>query len=140
MQHTARATRPAVPAEPSTAELVKQISEQASRLVRDELRLAQLEMTRKGKQAGLGAGMLGGSGIIAFYGVACLLAGAIIAISGAVTAWLAALIIGAALMAVSAIAALTGTSRFRRAAPAVPEQTIGSVKADVEEIKERAHR
>jgi VIT1/CCC1 family predicted Fe2+/Mn2+ transporter len=124
----------------STGELIRQLSEQVSRLVRDELKVAQLEMTRKGKQAGLGIGMLGGSGLIALYGVACLLAGGVIALSAVVAAWLAALIAGAALLAISAAAALLGKGRLQKAAPPVPEQTVGSVKADVEEIKERAHR
>jgi VIT1/CCC1 family predicted Fe2+/Mn2+ transporter len=124
----------------STGDLIRQLSEQVSRLVRDELKVAQLEMTRKGKQAGLGIGMLGGSGLIALYGVACLLAGGVIALSAVVAAWLAALIAGAALLAISAAAALLGKGRLQKAAPPVPEQTVGSVKADVEEIKERAHR
>jgi Putative Actinobacterial Holin-X, holin superfamily III len=128
------------PSEQSTAELVKQMSEQVSRLVRDELKLGQLEMMRKGKQAGLGAGMLGGSGIIALYGVGCLLACAIIALSGAVAAWLAALIVGAALMALAGAVALIGKSRLSKATPGVPEQALGSVKADIEEIKESVHR
>jgi uncharacterized membrane protein YqjE len=141
MEHTADAVqRHAAAQEPSTGELVKQLSEQVSALVRDELKLAQLEMTGKGKQAGLGIGMLGGSGLIALYAVACLLACAIIAISGVVAAWLAALIVGVVLLAVSATAALVGKARLQKAAPPVPEQAVGSIKADVEEIKERAHR
>lgn len=124
----------------STGDLVRQLSEQVSRLVRDELKVAQLEMTSKGKQAGLGIGMLGGSGLIALYGAACLLACAIIALSGVVTAWLAALIVGVALLAVSAAAALRGKRRLQKVTPPVPEQAVGSVKADVEEIKERVHR
>jgi uncharacterized membrane protein YqjE len=126
--------------EQTTGELVKELSQQVSRLVREELKLAQIEMSRKGKQAGIGAGMLGGAGIVALYGVGCLLACVIIAISGAVAAWLAALIVGAALMAVAGIAALMGRARLRRATPGMPEQALGNVKADVEEIKERAHR
>jgi VIT1/CCC1 family predicted Fe2+/Mn2+ transporter len=124
----------------STGDLIRQLSEQVSRLVRDEVKVAQLEMTRKGKQAGLGIGLLGGSGLIALYGVACLLAAAVVALSGVVAAWLAALITGAVLLAVSAAAALVGKGQLRKAAPPVPEQTVDSVKADVEEIKERAHR
>src|ERR1700734_1837405 len=127
-------------AEPSTGELVKRLSEQVSVLVRDELKLAQLEMTRKGKQAGIGAGMLGGSGLIALYGVACLLACAILGLSRVLEPWLAALIVGAALLAVSAVAALTGKARLKKAAPLVPAQAADGVKADVNEIKERAHR
>jgi hypothetical protein len=126
--------------ERSTGELVKSLSEQVSVLVRDELKLAQLEMTRKGKQAGAGLGMLGGSGVIALYGVGCLLACAIIALSGVVAAWLAALIMGAALLAAAAAAALVGKGRLQKATPPVPEETVGSIKTDVEEIKERARR
>jgi uncharacterized membrane protein YqjE len=128
------------PQDQSTGELVKQLSEQVSVLVRDELKLAQLEMTRKGKQAGLGVGLLGGGGVVAFYGVGCLLACAIIAISAVVAAWLAALIVGAALLAIAAVAALTGKGRLQKAAPLVPEETVGSIQADVEEIKERTRR
>jgi hypothetical protein len=113
------------------------MSEQVSTLVRDELKLAQLEMARKGKQAGIGAGLLGGSGLIALYGVGCLIACAIIAIGAVVSAWLAALIVGFALLAVAAIAALTGKARLQKATPPVPQEALASVKADVDEIKER---
>jgi uncharacterized membrane protein YqjE len=124
----------------STGELVKQLSEQVSRLVRDELRLAQLEMTRKGKQAGVGVGLLGGSGVIALYAVGCLLAAAIIGLATVVAAWLAALIVGAALLLVAALSALLGKGRLSKATPPVPQQAVDSIKADVEEIKESAHR
>jgi hypothetical protein len=124
----------------STGELVKQLSEQVSVLVRDELKLAQVEMTAKGKQAGIGAGMLGGGGLIAIYGVGCLIACAVIALSGAVTAWLAALIVGAALLAAAAVAALLGKGRLQKAVPPVPEQAAEGIKTDIEEIKESARR
>jgi uncharacterized membrane protein YqjE len=126
--------------EHSTGELVKMMSEQVSTLIRSELKLAQLEMTRKGKQAGLGAGMFGASTVVAAYGVACLVACAIIAISGAIAAWLAALIVGAALLASAVCVALVGKQRLQKATPPVPEEAVASVKADVEEIKERTHR
>jgi len=140
MERNGSATQPPPGQEPSTGELVRQLSEQVSVLVRDELKLAQLEMTRKGKQAGLGAGMLGAGGLTALYAVACLLACVIIALSGAVAAWLAALIVGVVLLAASAAAALLGKGRLQKATPPLPEQAVGGVKADVEEIKERAHR
>ena len=126
--------------EHSTGELVTMMSEQVSVLIRDELKLAQLEMTSKGKQMALGAGMFGTSGMAAIYGVGCLLACAIIAISGVVAAWLAALIVGAALLAVAGGAALLGKGHMQKAVPPVPGQAVAGVKADVEEIKERAHR
>jgi uncharacterized membrane protein YqjE len=124
----------------SAGELVKEITELVPRLVRDEVKLAQLELTRKGKQAGVGAGMLGGSGLVALYAVGCLIAAAIIAISGVLRPWLAALIVGAALLAVSGLAALIGAGRLRRATPPVPKEAIDSVQADVREVKEKAHR
>jgi hypothetical protein len=140
MEHGADGSQPSPAQEHSTGELVKLLSEQVSVLVRDEMKLAQLEMTRKGKQAGVGIGMLGGGGLVALYGVGCLLACVIIALSGVVAAWLAALIVGAALLAVAAAAALLGKGRLQKAAPPVPEETVGSIKADVEEIKGRARR
>jgi uncharacterized membrane protein YqjE len=136
LQHRADAAQP--PAEErSTGELVKQLSEQVSTLVRDELKLAQLEMTRKGKQAGVGVGMLGGGGLVALYGVGCLIACVIIAISGAVAAWLAALIVGVALLVIAGVAAMMGRGRLKKATPPVPKEAVSSIKADVEEIRER---
>jgi Putative Actinobacterial Holin-X, holin superfamily III len=133
-------TRPPDDREHSAGELVKMMSEQVSALIRDELKLAQLEMVGKGKQAAVGAGMFGTGGVLAFYGVGCLLACAIIAISGVVAAWLAALIVGAALLAAAGGAALFGKRHVRKATPPLPEQAVADVKADVEEIRERAHR
>ena len=126
--------------EHSTGELVKMMTEQVSVLIRDELKLAQLEMAAKGKQAALGAGLFGASGVVAIYGVGCLLACAIIAISGVVAAWLAALIVGAALLAAAGCVALIGKNRLSKATPPVPQEAVASVKADVEEVKERTHR
>jgi hypothetical protein len=124
----------------SAGELVKDVTELVPRLVRDELKLAQLEMTQKGKQMGVGVGAFAGSGLIALYAVGCLLACAIIALSGAVAAWLAALIIGVVLLAVAGVAALVGKSRLSKGTPPVPKEAIGSVQADVQEVKEKAHR
>jgi uncharacterized membrane protein YqjE len=126
--------------EPSTGELVKQMTDQVATLVRDELKLAQVEMTRKGKQAGLGIGLLGGGGLIALYGAGCLIACAIIGLSRVVQPWLAALIVGVALLAIAGIAALMGKGRIEQATPPVPAEAIDSVKTDVEAIKEGAAR
>jgi uncharacterized membrane protein YqjE len=138
-QTTGTGQTPAAP-ERSAGDLIKLMSEQVSTLVRDELKLAQLEMTRKGKQAGIGAGMLGGSGVIALYGLGCLIACVIIAISGMIAAWLSALIVGAALLAVAGIAALIGKNRLQKATPPVPQEAVHSVKTDIDEIKERTRR
>jgi hypothetical protein len=126
--------------ETSTAELVKQLSEKVSRLVRDELKLASVEMTGKAKTAAKGAGLFGGSGILALYGGGCLVACAVIALAGVLRPWLAALIVGAALIVCAAIAALAGRGEVKKATPPIPSQAADSVKADVEQIKESAHR
>jgi hypothetical protein len=97
-------------------------------------------MSRKGKQAGSGIGIVGGGGLIALYGVGCLIACAIIAISHAVPARLAALIIGEALLAVATVVALAGKARMKRATPPVPKEAADSIKADVEQIRERVRR
>ena len=136
----APAPRTAAADERSAGELVKEMSALVPRLVRDEIKLAQVEMTSKGKQMGIGAGAFAGSGLVALYAIGCLLACAIIALSGVVAAWLAALIIGVALLAVSGIAALIGKSRLSKGTPPVPKEAIDSTKADVQEVKEKAHR
>lgn len=140
MDSTADGSRPVAVPEPSPGDLVKQLSEQVSVLVRDELKLAQLEMRRKSKQAGLGIGMLGGSSLIALYAAGCLLACAVIAISEAVAAWLAALIVGAALLAAAAAVALLGKGRLQKAVPPVPERALDGVKTDVEVVREGVRR
>ena len=135
MDDTADDTQLSSGTERSTGDLVKLLSAQVSALVRDELKLAQLEMTRKGKQAGAGLGMLGGGGLVALYSAGCLIAAAIIALAGAVAAWLAALIVGIALLAVAGVAALLGKFRLQHAAPPVPKEAIASIKTDMDEIR-----
>ncbi|HET6510118.1 MAG TPA: phage holin family protein [Baekduia sp.] len=119
-----------------TGELVKDLSTQVSTLVRQELELAKVELTAKGKQAGIGAGMFGGAGLFALYGVGALVATAIIALSTALAAWLAALIVGVALLAIAGVMALMGRARAKRAVPPMPEQTVATVKEDVRFTRE----
>lgn len=126
--------------ERSTGELVKLVAEQVSTLVRDELKLAQLEVAGKAKKAGSGAGMMGGGGLIALYGVACLIACAVIAISRELQAWLSALIVGAFLLLVAGVVAAVGRARMRQATPPVPAQAVQSVKTDVAVVRGRTRR
>jgi uncharacterized membrane protein YqjE len=124
----------------STGQLVKQLSEEISQLVRDEVKLATVEMTGKAKTAARGAGLFGGGGVMALYGTGCLLAAAIIALAGVMRPWLAALVVGVALFAAAGLAALAGKGQLKKATPPVPSRAADSVKADVEQIKESAHR
>jgi uncharacterized membrane protein YqjE len=127
-------------AEASTSELVQRLGEQVSRLVRDELRLARVELTDKGKRAGIGAGLLGGGGLIALYGVAAVLAGVILLLAQVMWDWLAAVLVGVVLLAVAGIMALQGRNKVREATPPVPKEAVDSVKADIDEISARARR
>ena len=122
----------------SVAELVKQLSEQSSRLARQEVELAKAELATKGKRAGIGAGMFGGAGAFGFYGFGALTAAAILALALAVDAWLAALIIAAIYGTIAGILALQGKNKVQQAVPPVPEEAAESVKEDVQWAKSRA--
>ncbi|MCF6476461.1 phage holin family protein [Nonomuraea sp. MG754425] len=123
-----------------THKLVSDLSEQVSRLVRDELRLAKLELTEKGKRAGLGAGLFGAAGMAAFFGGAALVAAVILLLALVLPGWAAAAVVAAVLFIVSALLGLFGKNEVKRATPPVPEETIASVKADIGMVKERARR
>ena len=119
-------------------ELLKELSEHTTTLVRQELELAKLELTEKGKKAGIGAGMFGGAGIVGFYAVGALTACLILALATAVDGWLAALIVAAVYGAVAGVLALSGKSKVKQAVPPTPQQAVDSVKEDVEWTKSRA--
>jgi hypothetical protein len=119
-------------------ELVKQLSEQSSTLVRKELELARAEMTQKGKVAGLGAGMFGAAGLFGLLALGAFTALLILGLAEAVDAWLAALIVTVAYAAIAGVLALIGKRKVKEAGPPVPEQAKQSVKRDVESTKERA--
>jgi uncharacterized membrane protein YqjE len=119
----------------SVGDLLKELSEQTSTLVRQELDLAKAEMAEKGKQAGLGAGMFGGAGLFGLLSLIALTACFIVALDHAVSDWLAALIVAAVYAAIAGVLALTGRNKVREAAPAVPQQTVDTVKEDVEWAK-----
>jgi uncharacterized membrane protein YqjE len=124
-------------AELGTAELVKQASQQITELVRGELRLAVAEVKDKGTRAGVGAGVLGGAGLVAGYGVAALLAAVIAALALVLPVWAAALIVGAVLLAVAAGLAIVGRGKVTDAMPPTPDEAIDSTKQDVAEIRKR---
>ncbi|NUS73826.1 MAG: phage holin family protein [Corynebacteriales bacterium] len=126
--------------ERSTVDLVRQVSEQIPRLVRDEISLARLEMAEKGKRAGQGAGLFGGAGLFALYGLGILLIAAVIALDLVMPAWLAALIVAVALFVVAGIMALVGRNRVQHALPPKPEHTVDRLKADVRAISEGVRR
>lgn len=120
-----------------TGELLKDLSSQVSRLVRQEVELAKLEMTEKGKKLGVGAGMLGGAAVAALLMLGSLTAFLIIVLALAMPWWAAALIVTAVWGVIAAVLALRGRDELREMGKPVPEQTIETVKEDVQWLKER---
>lgn len=121
----------AAPSDASLGELFARMSEQTSTLIRAEMRLAQAELTAKGKRAGVGAGLFGGAGLFAVYGLGCLVAAAVLALAGPLTGWLAAIIVGAVLLLVAGVSALMGRKQITQAVPPVPQEAVDGLKRDV---------
>jgi hypothetical protein len=119
----------------SLGELLKQLSEQTTRLVHQELELAKAEITQKGKQAGMGAGMFGGAGALGLAALGALTACFILALNAVMPAWLAALIVAVVYGIVAFVLVKQGQAKMKAAGPPVPEQTIETVKEDVEWAK-----
>jgi hypothetical protein len=120
--------------------LVREGTEQLSDLVRQEMKLAQAELAQKGKRAGIGGGLFGTAGLMAFFGLAALVTAAIAAIAMPLTLWAAALIVAGGLMLIAGIAALLGRHEVKQAVPPVPDETVDSVHQDLVVLKERAKR
>jgi uncharacterized membrane protein YqjE len=116
-------------------ELMKELAGQTSTLVRQELDLAKAEMAQKGKQAGVGIGMFGAAGIVAFAAFLALTACLIAALDTGMRTWLAALVVAAAYAAIAGVLALIGRNRVSEATPPMPEQTVETLKEDVQWAK-----
>ncbi|MBX5469137.1 MAG: phage holin family protein [Thermoleophilaceae bacterium] len=119
----------------SVPQLLRQLSQETTQLVRQEIELAKAEMTEKGRKASVGAGMFGGAGVAGLLALGALTACAIAALDLAVATWLAALIPALLWSAAAGLLALRGRARVRQATPAAPEQTVETIKEDVEWAK-----
>jgi len=104
-------------------------------LLRSELELLKAELISKIKHAGIGVGLLAAGTFFAFFAFAVLLAAAVLGIATALPGWLAALIVGGALLVITAVLVLVGVNQLKRGTPPVPTETIESVKKDVNAIK-----
>jgi len=119
------------------AELMRDLSQQSTELIRQEIELAKAELRAKGKSAGVGAGMFGAAGLIALFGVGALTACLVLALATAMDAWLAALIVAVVYLVAAGVAALVGKGKVQEATPPAPEQAIASTKEDVRWTKQR---
>ena len=111
------------------------LTQQVPALIRSEIRLAQAEMTEKGKRAGVGIGMFSAAGLLAFFGLACVIATAILALAHGLPDWLSALIVGVVLFVGAGVMALVGKKEVEQATPPAPEQAIEGVKEDIAVVK-----
>jgi uncharacterized membrane protein YqjE len=122
----------------SVAELVKDLTRDVSQLVREEIALARVEMTEKGKQAGVGVGMLSGAAAFALAALGGTMATMIILLDLVMPLWLAALITTAVYGAVAAVLAMRGREELKEAGTPVPERARDSIKEDIQWAKTRA--
>jgi len=128
----------AVPAtdarERGIGELVKDLASQTSTLVRQEIQLAQAEVTQKGKVAGKGAGLLAGAAVFGLLALGALTAGLIALLDKAMATWVAALIVMALWAIVALVLAKAGQKSLQQATPPVP-QTVETLKEDIQWAK-----
>jgi uncharacterized membrane protein YqjE len=125
---------------PGTGRLVSDLTKQASELVRAEVRLAQAEMAEKAGHAGKGIGAFSAAGLLAFFAIGAGVAAAILGLATAVAPWVAAILVMVVLLLAAGIAALGGKKEMEQVSTPTPERTVQSVKQDVNELKEHAHR
>jgi VIT1/CCC1 family predicted Fe2+/Mn2+ transporter len=119
-------------------EVAKELTTDLSLLVRQEIELAKAEMAQKGRTAATGLGMFGGAGIVGLCAAGALTAFLVLVVSLFLPDWAAALIVGAALAAAAYGLIIQGKQRVADAGKPVPEQTIETVKEDVEWAKTQA--
>lgn len=127
--------QPKPDAEASIVELIGQLSTQTSRLVRDEMRLAQKEFVDSAKHAGIGAGLFSAAGLIAVFGLGSLITAAIAALALVLPVWLGALIVAVVLFALAGVAGVISKKQLAQASP-TPEMTVANIKQDISEVKD----
>ncbi len=117
-------------------ELFKQLSQDTATLVRQEIQLAKVEMSEKGQHAKPAAGMLGGAGVIGFLALFSFTLFLIFMLGELMNnVWLGALIVTVIYGGVAAFLAMKGKEKLKEAGPPQPEQTVETVKEDIEWAK-----
>lgn len=119
----------------SLFELLGNLPNLVRELVLGEIELLKTELLRKLKVAGIGVGLIAGAALVLLFFIGILLVAAILALSLVMPGWLAALIVAFVLLVAAAILAWLGVRSVKKAMPPVPEETIKSVKRDINAIK-----
>jgi Flp pilus assembly protein TadB len=121
--------------EASIPQLLGQLQEQTTRLVRDEMRLAQREFQESARHAGIGAGLISVAGLLAVLGLMTTIAAVVAAIALALPVWAAAIIVAAVLFVGAGVAALISRRQVQQVPPPAAE-SAGSLKQDFDDIKD----
>lgn len=117
--------------QPGLGDLFSTLSSQASLLFRQELQLAQAEMTRKATRGGKNAAIVVLGAVLAHAALLTLIATLIAALSQVMETWLAALIVGVVLAIIAAVLIQHGINKLKAIDPA-PRQTIETMKENKE--------
>lgn len=125
-------TSPRPGGEPSLGQLIGKMTETLSALVRDEIQLAQAQLTEKGKALGTGGALFAVAGLFGLFGLGWLLHAAFLGLSVALPGWAAALIVAGAVLLIAAVAALVGKAKMDKAP--TPE-TKENIQKDIDAIK-----
>lgn len=104
------------------------VSEQAQRLVRAELALAQAEIKDKAQQAAPGIGLIAFAGALAFLALFAIMISIIWAIANLVPLWAAALITAVGFLVLAALCGLAGKAILKKVGPPTPDTAIGIAK------------
>jgi len=123
----------------STADLVNQATTQVTKLVRDEIALAKIEMSLKAKRMGVGAGLFGTAGLLLAYALGIFLALAVAALALVWSVWLSLLVVGAAVVVIAAVLALIGKVQIKAGSPPVPREAVGGISTDLDTVKSAFH-
>ena len=121
-----------------TAELMRELSDQTTTLIRKEIELAKVEFDAKRKKATVGAGMFGGAALFGLFAFGALTTCLIAVLATFMATWLAALVVAVVYGAIAGVLALRGKKKFTQATPPLPEQAVETTKEDLEWIKARA--
>ena len=116
-------------------ELMKQLAQETSTLVRQEIELAKAEVAQKGRKAGTGIGMVGAAGVVGLLAAGALTAFFILALDGLMPAWAAALVVAIVYAIIAGALYMMGREKVQEAGSPVPEQTVETLKEDVEWAK-----
>lgn len=122
--------------EPTLSELFSTLSGQVRQLFRQEVQLAQAEMTKKATRAGRHAAFIGAGAMLGMGAFYAILAAVILLLSQVMPVWLAALLVGLVLAIVAVLLIRSGIEKLKNMDLA-PRQTIESVRESKEWLTEQ---